>query len=222
MRIESQGSGYSLAFENPFGPTKEVKADIVILAVPFSTLRDVDLRVPLPPVKTQAIQQMSYGTNSKILIGFKARLWRKQGSTGTSYTDEAYASSWDSTLGEPGSEGGLTLYHGGSAGLATGSGSVEDQARNFLPSVDRVFPGAARQINGRVGRAQWPENVYVRGSYSTYGIGEFTAFGGAQFFPVGNLHFAGEHCAYPFYGYMNGAAATGRLAAQNILAQIKT
>ena len=62
--------------------------------------------------------------------------------------------------------------------------------------------------------------MFVRGSYSTYGVGEFTAFGGVQFFPVGNLHFAGEHCAYPFYGYMNGAATTGRLAAQGVAAKV--
>ena len=89
-----------------------------------------------------------------------------------------------------------------------------------MPSINRVYPGASHQTNGRAGRAQWSENVFVQGSYSTYGVGEFTAFGGAQFFPVGNLHFAGEHCGYPFYGFMNGAATTGRLAAQDVLAKV--
>ncbi|MBK7032983.1 MAG: FAD-dependent oxidoreductase [Ignavibacteria bacterium] len=35
---------------------------------------------------------------------------------------------------------------------------------------------------------------------------------------VGNLHFAGEHCSLQHKGYMNGAAETGRYAAEKILA----
>ncbi|NJK55911.1 MAG: FAD-dependent oxidoreductase [Pleurocapsa sp. SU_5_0] len=36
----------------------------------------------------------------------------------------------------------------------------------------------------------------------------------------GNLIFAGEHFSDEFYGYMNGGAQTGRLAAQVITAKI--
>ncbi|WNN92074.1 FAD-dependent oxidoreductase [Gloeocapsopsis dulcis] len=37
---------------------------------------------------------------------------------------------------------------------------------------------------------------------------------------VGNLVFAGEHLSDEFYGYMNGAAQTGRLAAEVVLGMV--
>lgn len=37
---------------------------------------------------------------------------------------------------------------------------------------------------------------------------------------VGHLIFAGEHVSEAYYSYMNGAAQTGRLAAQYLLKQL--
>jgi monoamine oxidase len=37
---------------------------------------------------------------------------------------------------------------------------------------------------------------------------------------VGNLLFAGEHLSDEFYGFMNGAAQTGRLAAEVVANRI--
>jgi monoamine oxidase len=34
---------------------------------------------------------------------------------------------------------------------------------------------------------------------------------------VGNLFFAGEHCSAYFQGFMNGAAETGRMAADAVV-----
>ena len=66
---------------------------------------------------------------------------------------------------------------------------------------------------------------FANGAYSSYQPGQLTEF--ADFFyiesddlqecqdvAVGNLIFAGEHLSDEFYGYMNGAAQTGRLAAE--------
>lgn len=38
---------------------------------------------------------------------------------------------------------------------------------------------------------------------------------------VGNLYFAGEHLSDAFHGYMNGAAQTGRLAAEALIGRLK-
>lgn len=38
---------------------------------------------------------------------------------------------------------------------------------------------------------------------------------------VGNLAFAGEHLSDEFYGFMNGAAQTGRLAAELVVRRIR-
>jgi monoamine oxidase len=39
--------------------------------------------------------------------------------------------------------------------------------------------------------------------------------------PVGNVYFAGEHCGGDFSGFMNGAALSGREAAEAIVEKVK-
>jgi monoamine oxidase len=39
--------------------------------------------------------------------------------------------------------------------------------------------------------------------------------------PVGGIYFAGEHTSLDFQGYMNGAAKTGREAAEMIAKKMK-
>jgi len=68
--VRSAGNGFVLSFSSSNGAPKEVKADIAVLTVPFSVLRHTDLRVELPPLKKQAIAELGYGTNAKIIAGF--------------------------------------------------------------------------------------------------------------------------------------------------------
>jgi monoamine oxidase len=51
--------------------------------------------------------------------------------------------------------------------------------------------------------------------------GQWSTIAGWEAVPVGNLYFAGEQVSLEFQGYMNGAASTGRQAAEAILASIK-
>jgi monoamine oxidase len=46
-------------------------------------------------------------------------------------------------------------------------------------------------------------------------------FGGVAAQPVRGLHFAGEHCSTDFWGFMNGAAETGRKAAERVLRRVR-
>src|SRR5204863_3208792 len=80
--ISSKGSGYGLAFERPGGASVEVEADIVILTLPFTLLRQVGVKVDLPAWKKKAIAELGYGMNAKVLVGTTKRAWRDQGQSG--------------------------------------------------------------------------------------------------------------------------------------------
>src|SRR5262249_27871896 len=56
--------------------SREFRAAHVVLAIPLTTLRDVKLNLPLPVAKQRAIQEIRYGTNAKLMIGFAERIWR--------------------------------------------------------------------------------------------------------------------------------------------------
>jgi monoamine oxidase len=214
--IAPRGDGYTLSFIDPNGTSVEKPADILVLTVPFTLLRNVDIRVPLPPHKKRAIDELGYGTNAKIFAGARSRVWRDQGHNGFVYTDLPMKLVWDHTQRQPGQGGGLTFYSGGAEGLAAGNGTPEDHIAAMMPDLDRVFPGVAGAYTGVAKRMHWPTYPHTRASYTCYRPGQWTTLAGAEFEPVGNMYFAGEHCSLEFQGFMNGAAETGRAAAKLI------
>ncbi|WP_232293740.1 flavin monoamine oxidase family protein [Stigmatella aurantiaca] len=215
--VKSLSDGrYQLTFDAA-GRTQEVKADHVVLALPFSVLRNVDLQVELPAVKRKAIQELGYGTNAKLMVGFSARPWRDgYMSDGSTYSDVGYMQTWETSRQQPGTSGIITNFTGGAKGLAVGEGTTDSQVSAFLDGFDQVFPGVKEVANGSAARMHWPSHEFTRGSYSAYKVGQFTTISGAEIERVGNLHFCGEHTSLDAQGFMEGAALTGAMAAAEV------
>jgi len=217
--IRSRGNGYTLTFQTGNGSIDE-EADVVVLAMPFTLLRDVRMNVELPDLKKKAIQELGYGANAKVLVGFHSRPWQTKGYSGTVYSDEMFQLAWDSSFMQPGTAGALTLYSGGKLALAAGEGSAEEAAVRLMRGIERAFPGATAARNGKVSRFHWPTFPWTKAAYACYKPGQWTTIAGAEGLPVGNLFFAGEHCSYDFQGYMNGAAQSGADTAKSVMAKL--
>ena len=69
----------------------------------------------------------------------------------------------------------------------------------------------------REARFHWPSHPWSLGSYACFRPGQWTTLRGAISERIGNLHFAGEHCAFDNQGFMEGGVETGEWAAQAIL-----
>lgn len=217
--IRSRGDGYTLTFQTDGGALDQ-EADIVVLAIPFTLLRDVKMNVELPALKTKAIRELDYGMNAKVLVGFNDRVWQTQGYSGATYSDEMFQLAWDNSFLQAGRAGGLTLYSGGKLALDVGQGTAEEAAVRLMRGIERAYPGATRARNGKVSRFHWPTFPWTRGSYSCYKPGQWTTIAGSEGVPVGNLFFAGEHCSYDFQGYMNGAAQSGADTAKAVMSKV--
>jgi len=211
--IRPVGSRYELAFEG----SSSIRADYVLVTIPFTKLREVDINVPLETVKRRSINQLGYGTNAKLFLGFSERRWRSLGYSGYIFSNNGAQSGWDNSQLQPGMAGGYTVYLGGLRGENLGNGSVASQASSYLPRLNEIFPGSQARFNGRAERFHWPSYRFTKGSYACYTVGQWTNIGGAEGEPVGRLFFAGEHCSADFQGYMNGGAETGRKAARALL-----
>ncbi|WP_180970135.1 flavin monoamine oxidase family protein [Deinococcus planocerae] len=214
---------YTLTFARG-GSSQEVRASRVILALPFSVLRGVELRLPLPEVKRRSIETIGYGTNAKLIAGFSERVWRtRHGSNGYTYSDRAFQTTWESsrTPNAAGPAGALTNFVGGRRGVEVGTGDAEAHVSAWLAEMERVFPGirGARDASPAI-RAHWPGHALSLGSYSAYRVGQWTTIGGAEAEPVGGVHFAGEHTGGTFQGFMEGACASGERAAAEVLAAL--
>jgi monoamine oxidase len=204
-----------------------VDADRVVMAIPFSILRDLDYHsAGFNSVKVTGIQQLGYGNNVKLHLQFDTRMWNQSGqwgvSTGSSLADTGYQSTWDVTRAQNGVTGILVDYTAGNVGAEfTGDPRdpklVHTYALQFLSRLEPVFPGITQQWNGRATLDVPAGNPYSLGSYSYFKTGQYTQFGGSEGERSGNCHFAGEHCSIQFPGFMEGAAEEGIRAANEIL-----
>jgi monoamine oxidase len=212
--IRRSGSTYALGFAD--GST--VTADRVVLALPFSMLRSVDYAgAGFGAMKQRAITDLGMGTNSKLNVGFKSRLWNALGSNGETYADTGYQNTWDVSRAQAGTSGILVDYTGGTIGASFGSGSAVSRAKQFLAQLEPVLPGISAQWAGTAHLQYWAGYEWTRGSYSYYRPGQYTAFGGNEGEAEGSVHFCGEHTTQDFQGYLNGAIDTGERAAGEVL-----
>ena len=212
-----QNGTYALTV-NHGGTAKEVSADKVVLTLPFTLLRQVDLRgVELPAVKRLAIETLGYGTNAKLMTGFTSRVWHEAESNGSTLSDLPYHISWDTSRGQKGAHGVLTNFAGGRRGLEMGEGTPEGRAATFVSSLDAILPGAAAAHTKQAVRFHWPSSPLSLGSYACYKPGQYTTIAGAEGEVVGGLHFAGEHTSLDSQGFMNGASESGERVAQEIV-----
>lgn len=209
----------------------------MVLAIPFTILREVELHpnLAIPANQLTAIEELGYGTNAKMMIGFTGRPWRALGSNGTAYSniatiDANVQTTWETnpTLGSD-NRGILTDYSSGPRGAQLNPAAVQTEAGQFLEGLNLVYPGvlgAASRVGERylAHLEHWPSNRLMKGSYTCYRPGQFTTIAGLEGIPVGNLLFAGEHTNsfYEWQGFMEGAALSGIAAAQSILARAKT
>lgn len=101
---------------------KEVVADKVVFALPFSILREsVDLsRSGFSVLKLTAIDQLGIGTNSKLHLQFADRSWNKLGCNGESFADTGYQNVWDVTRAQS-KVGTGTLTLSGNNAYASGT-----------------------------------------------------------------------------------------------------
>jgi monoamine oxidase len=217
---EDPDGRYTLDFQAG-GSSKQVTADHVVLALPFTMLRKLDVKLELSAAKKSAIAELGYGTNAKLMAGFSSRPWRElHMSNGETFTDLPYQATWETSRLQPGKSGILTNFTGGNFGVAVGNGTPEDRMKDFLDQLDGIFPGSKAASNGKVARMHWPTSPLVLGSYASYKVGQYTKFAGAEQERFKNVHFCGEHTSLEAQGYMEGGAATGAMAAAEIAADL--
>jgi monoamine oxidase len=213
---------YALAFDQG-GRTRQVAADKVVLAMPFSILRSsVDYaKAGFNEVKRRAIANLGMGTNSKLHVQFRDRHWYGLGNNGNTLADTGYQNTWEVTRAQSGAAGILVDYTGGTIGASFETGTPSSRARQFLAQIEPVLPGITDKFNGRATIDFWTAYPWTKGSYSYWKVGQYTSFAGAEREQSFDCHFAGEHTSIDFQGYLNGGVETGERAAGEILDDLR-
>ena len=218
-----------LIFATPKG-TREVNADHVILALPFAVLRTLDYEhAGFDVLKRRAIQEVGRGRNAKLHMQFRHRIWTAPGpwglGNGASVTDLGYQTVYEVSRGQAGASGVLVNYRGGavadrirpSSPYTSGSTpALAAEVRWLLARLDRVWPGIANAWNGKMALSAPALDPNLGCSYSYWRVGQYHTLRGYERIRQRNIHFAGEHCSVEFQGYMEGGAAEGIRAANEV------
>ena len=206
-----------------------VVAEHVILAVPFTTLRDVDLDdAGFSEPMRAAIETLGMGTNAKVLMQFDRPFYTGFGdwSGGLDRGDEPILGTWESSGTDGDADLGLlTVYSGGRVGAGYGAEEPHAPAdrgvtEETLAAVDQVVPGVASAFTGRAWLDSWVQDPWVRGSYAAFLPGQLTSFWGATGQRQGSVHLAGEQTSTYSQGFLNGGVESGSRAAAEVLAAL--
>ena len=217
---KNKENSYTAVFEY-LGAKKMVKADYLILAIPFTKLREVKtIGFNWSTTKNECIQHLGYGNGGKIILGMNERVWRNYGSHGGMVADIPAYSTWDSSRLQPGPAGTLTIFGGAAIGDDAANLRASEIKEKYLPGLEAIWPGFEKAGSNILHKFSWQDYYFNLGSYTSYKVGQWSAFGGVEKEPEGNIFFAGEHCSIQFQGYMNGGAQTGRIAAEKVVEKI--
>lgn len=207
------------------GAEREELADRVILALPFTLLRSVDLSsAGFSPRKRRSIDELGMGRNTKLQLQFDERFWldpaRTPRGNGEYRLQGTFQTTWEVTRAQAGRPGILNFYSGGSSAVAAGLPRIDVQAGTSLAELDRHLSAMAPHWNGRVIRNAWDRNPWSLGSYALVKPGQYSAFYGVESERAGEVYFAGEHTSLASQGYLDGAVESGQRAAAEVLASL--
>ena len=211
------------------GKNIEKTADLVVLALPFSTLRHVELsRSGLSATKRRVIRTMGMGTNAKIHLELSHKTWPALGYSGATYGEwQHLACGWDDTvqLGPDASPALYLAFPGGRVGRTGLTGAAHDTApardvRWALGQIEHRFPGTTAAFTGRAYEDHWARDPWVHGAYSYYRVGQAAGYGQLAGATEGRFLFAGEHTSIDNIGFLDGAVETGERAARRLFRRI--
>ena len=208
---------YRLTFGNGTG-TFERRYDRVILTIPFSVMRVmVDFsQAGFRPLKVESINTLTMGASCKTQLQFTRRKWFEVGcSSEIRRPARAFNTSWDATRGQPGENGILNFFAGGTQAFQAAEIDNPQLAKVLMRQAAPLIPDLHELWNGRMIKDPWQLNPWSLGSYSTYKPGYQTTILGVEREPEGHCYFAGEHTADQ-NGFLNAGVETGQRAARQV------
>lgn len=235
----SQAQKVQLRYNKMKGRDYVEAFDYVICAIPFSTLREIDISPFFSNQKMQAIKELSYCDAQKTLFLCKTRFWEEDAyygemNGGISFTDlpiqsilyppdhlrcEAYE---DCSYKDPGV---MTASY--NLGQDAWRLSNQNQDRRILlikRNVEEVHglpPGFLDPLVHSYKTAHWNNEQWFRGAFAVSGPGQKLnfAYTNSQSEYNSRVFFAGEHISTK-QGWLQGALYTGKAAANQLAMQL--
>ena len=199
------------------GSLEQVEADRVVLTIPFSVLRNVELDSSFSSQKRTAISRLRYTSITRVYLQSRSRFWTQQGVSGFADTDLPVRTIIDHTDTQAGTRAILGTETTGPNALAAAGMSPDERLRWGLENVSKVFPEMTENFEGGTS-VVWDQEPWSLGASAYYAPGEMTTMFPHVASVEGRVHFAGEHTSTLFV--MEGAAQSGVRVAHEIGAPV--
>jgi monoamine oxidase len=193
----------------------QFEADYLVMALPASTLRDVEFEAKLSPRQRDAFAHLRFGPATRVFVQFARRFWRRPARPLAFGSDQPFGAVWDANEQQPGPAGILGVLAGGRASQELKAILATDGLAGFtarLAWLGRPAPVLASTT------VAWDEDPWARGGYAFFDPAFDPLWRDWLARPAGRIVFAGEHTSNRWQGYMNGAVESGERAAAEIAA----
>jgi monoamine oxidase len=216
VRIERNGGAGLRVVWNERGTPESLPADRVVVAVPFTLLRRVEIAPPFSEEKSRAIQELAYASSAKVFLQTRTRFWARDGLSGFGNTDLlGYMQVWELGHTQPGPRGLLVAYTKMAGAREVGALDEERRIATSVAAVSKVHPELPRQLEGGVSK-YWDEDPWARGAWTMMRPGDVKRLEPHVARAEGGVHFAGEHTSPWPGGWMQSALESGERVAREI------
>ncbi len=209
--IEEDGDGVAVHCRS--GET--FRASFVACSVPFSKVRDIDIRPALGGVQRRAVTSLAYMRNSLAFLVPTKPYWEEDGLSPTMWTNGRLGVVSGQRFGDdPDEVTGIVVNARGWAADRLDRMGAEGAQEFAIREIERLRP-AARGTLEPGGFHSWWLDPHAAGDWAIFGPGQVQRFLPAMAEPHGRIHFCGEHTAVMNRG-MEGAMESGERVALEI------
>jgi monoamine oxidase len=194
---------------------QQFEADRVVVTVPFSVLRNIELDSSISTRKRKVIDEMRYASVMRVFLQSRTRFWSVRQESGSAYTDLPIGAVVDHTATQSGTRGILEAQMYGPKAANAKSMPADERLKFAVRHMDRVHPGFAESYESGTSVAWDDDDPWSRGGWCYHEPGEMLAFYPLAATPQGRIHFAGEHTS-PIPSTMEGAILSGQRAAREV------
>ncbi len=194
-----------------------IHARAVVLAVPFTTLRRIDVRPALPEPVAELIQALPYTAVTKYHLRADRPFWDEDGLPAMTWSTSRAQRMFPWRLASDG-PGSLAVWVTGPQARELDAMDPDAQCRLVLSELARVRPSTSGAL--AVTRViSWTADPWAGGAWAIARPGQMVALAEAIRTDTGAVALAGEHLGLAETG-MEGAMESGERAAARVLERL--
>jgi monoamine oxidase len=211
VKIAQTASDVAVTFRHK-DRLETVRGDRLIVAIPLTMLRLIEIEPRFSDAKTAVIRNLKYESAARVLVQTKRRFWHESGLNGFGM-GENFSEIWHGSFGQAGATRGiLQSYLRGDYALDLMKLAERERLASSVRALEKLFPGASANYEKGFTKC-WSEDPWTQGAWAQPGK-DLEIIQKAE----GRVHFAGEH-ASDMPSWMLGALRSAMRAVEEVKVQ---